>query len=90
MQKIFIQKNEYKKNDKHPTHIIKLIPEDDADDQEWVEIGALWLTKAGDSWSGSFQDYFQFRINKELYEEKKSKGKKEKVEKTENEENVEW
>ena len=71
MQKIYIGENPHKKTDKHPTHLIKLIPEDDAEDAEWIDLGALWLAKSGNGWSGSFQDYVTITIDEKLMAEKK-------------------
>ena len=78
MQKIYISENEYKKTDKHPSHRIKLIPEEGAEDEEWLEVGALWLTKSGDSWSGHFAEYVTLHIDTEKLAEFKAnrKGRK--------------
>lgn len=71
MAKIFVQENEYKKKDTQPTHRIFLIPdveEDGEEDQEWPQIGALWLTKSGRGWSGSLSDGVEIKLTKQFYD----------------------
>ena len=81
MQRIYIEENRNRlKNDRQPTHNIKLIPEDGAEDKEWIYIGALWASKSGGGWSGQFSEYASVTIDQEKLKEFKGRRKNQKTE----------
>lgn len=71
--RLYLQKNDTSKNEKIPYFTLKLVPDDDAEDQEWKEIGAFWKAKSGVGYSGIATEGLVIDVTNLKKFEKKSK-----------------
>lgn len=73
-QKIYLQKNNNKKEDKHPDLIISIIKETNGE-TEFIKAGALWKSKSGKGYTGEFDSEAQpYSSNKQIDDGMTSRG----------------
>jgi hypothetical protein len=68
-QSVYILDNGFKKLDKHPDKIIKLVGEGDS---VWNEIGALWTKDGGKTYTGSLRSWVRVVVNEEMRDKEKA------------------